>query len=115
MSEEEKKIIDRINKSYDYNTQYVEARAEDWNCIVDLIDKQQKEIEALKQEKEYLNCIIESDEDNYINKDKIRKKLKKLRREENKIYKLDYELEPEKAIDCLLLRIGDLEELLEEK
>ena len=39
------------------------------------IEKQSKEIEELKQEKEYLNCIIESDKDNYINKDKIREKI----------------------------------------
>lgn len=52
MSEEEKKIIDRINKSYDDNTQYVEASAEDWNCIVHLINKQQKEIEELKSLKD---------------------------------------------------------------
>lgn len=36
------------------------------------IKELQKEIEELNQEKEYLNCIIESDEDNYINKDKIK-------------------------------------------
>lgn len=53
MSEEEK-AIDRINKSYDDNTQYVEARAEDWNCIVNLLRKLQKEIEDLKSEKRRL-------------------------------------------------------------
>ena len=51
----------------------------------------------------------------YFDKNKIREKIKTLRKREEKIYKTDYELEPVKAIDCLLLRIGDLEELLENK
>lgn len=45
MSEEEKKIIDRINRSYDDNTQYVEASAKDWNYIVHSIRKLHEEIE----------------------------------------------------------------------
>lgn len=42
------------------------------------IEKQSKEIEELKQEKEYLNYIIESDKDNYINKDKIKAKIEEV-------------------------------------
>ena len=48
------------------------------DVIINLIEKQQKEIEELQQEKEYLNCIIESDKDNYINKDKIKAKIEEL-------------------------------------
>ena len=50
----------------------------------------------------------------YIHKkeDKIREKIKELRKREDEITKLDYTAEPEKAIDVILLRIGDLEELL---
>lgn len=81
------------------------------------IKKQQKEIEELKKPKYIIDCktnkITELTND-FISKDKIREKLKKLRREEDKIYKLNYELEPVKAIDSLLLRIGDLEKLLKE-
>lgn len=51
---------------------------------------------------------------NCISKDKIRDKLKELRKTENKMYKSDIEFEPETAIDSLLLRIADLNELLEE-
>ena len=51
------------------------------------IEKQSKEIEELKQEKEYLNCIIESDNDNYINKDKIKAEI-----EEQKNMRVDGEV-----------------------
>lgn len=81
MSEEEKKIIDRINRSYDDNTQYVEASAKDWNCIVDLIYKNQKEIEELKKPKYIIDCktnTITKLTNDFISKDKIREKIKEL-------------------------------------
>ena len=40
----------------------------------------------LKQENEYLNCICESDKDNYINKGKIREKIKELENGEQCYY-----------------------------
>ena len=61
----------------------------------------QKEIEELKQEKEYLNCIVESDEDNYINKDKIKAEIEERNKwlqeydeqeEMNELQKDDYRL-----------------------
>ena len=45
LSDEEKKAIDKINNSYDYNTGWVEADASDWRIVTDLIEKQSKEIE----------------------------------------------------------------------
>ena len=79
-------------------------------------DKQQKEIEELKKYKQYYETTkIVWNRNDYISKAKIRKKIKELRKEEDRIEKLDYRAEPEKAIDVVLLRIADLEELLEEK
>ena len=58
--------------------QLAEKEFNNYLTIEEIIDKQQKEIEALKQENEYLNCVCESDADNFINKDKIREKIKEL-------------------------------------
>lgn len=52
------------------------------HIVLNLLKKQQKEINELKQENEYLNCICESDASNYINKEAIREKIKEL---ENRI------------------------------
>ena len=75
MSDEEKEALE-ILKSFEPDDLvecaiYLQALEK----ITNLIERQQKEIEELKQEKEYLNCIVESDEDNYINKDKVNAKI----------------------------------------
>ena len=77
--------------------------------------RQQKEIEELKQEKEYLNCIIESDKDNYINKDKIKAKIEELKERPNKMV-IDKEI-PEEYKNIFLDEnaILVLQSLLEEK
>lgn len=85
LSEEEKKIIDRINRSYDDNTQYVEASAKDWNCIVHLIRKQQKEIEELHKEiNQRIKLKIENEkcvDRDFIYKGKIRELKEKVEKE----------------------------------
>lgn len=57
----------------------------------DLIEKQSKEIEELivknhtiKQENEYLNCVIESDKDNYFNKNVVKDLIDKTEKEYQK-------------------------------
>lgn len=45
MSEEEKKAIDRVMKSYDDNTGYYELEGKDWCLINHLIEKQQIELD----------------------------------------------------------------------
>lgn len=86
MSDEEKKAVEFV-KSELYDEK--EARNDyqsltglygnlEIETILNLIENQSKEIEELKQEKEYLNCIIESDKDNYINKDKIKAEIEEL-------------------------------------
>lgn len=68
----------------------------------------------LKQENEYLNCIIQSDKDNYINKNLIKQKIK-----EYEYIVKDFELtdnsgrfKKERSIDYYKLEA--LKELLEE-
>lgn len=84
MTKEEKEAIEwlkrlvKLNKRDNLDDTFAEI-------LLNLIEKQSKEIEEIKQEKEYLNCIIESDEDNYINKDKIKEKIEEC---ENKIKKI---------------------------
>lgn len=43
LSEEEKKVIEEINKSYDDNTGYYEASGKNWIMVNKLINKLQKE------------------------------------------------------------------------
>jgi len=135
-TKEEKKAIERINNliwgfKRKENKQskfkkdlwgYFKYRDyEATEILLNLIEKQQKEIEEnqvlIDDIKDHRIVYIDTPEfeEKFISKDKIREKLKKLRREEDKIYKLNYELEPEKAIDSLLLRIGDLKEFLKEE
>ena len=75
MTDEEKKAIEY------FNTETITEEMHYGAVLVKLIEKQSKEIEELKQEKEYLNCIIESDKDNYINKDKIKAKIEEYKKD----------------------------------
>ena len=78
LSEEENIAIETLKEvaSDDFDTLGDDISPKMAQNILNIINRQKKEIEELKQEKEYLNCIIESDKDNYINKDKIREKIK---------------------------------------
>lgn len=85
------------------------------NILLDLEDVENGAMISLSQgEINSLESILETLKES-ISKDKIREKIKKLRKEEDRIEKLDYRAEPEEAIDVVLLRIADLQELLEEK
>lgn len=42
------------------------------------LEKEKQKVKALKQEIEYLNCVCESDTDNYISKEAIREKIVEL-------------------------------------
>ena len=84
------------------------------NILLDLEDVENGAMISLSQgEINSLESILETLKES-ISKDKIREKIKKLRKEEDRIEKLDYRAEPEEAIDVVLLRIADLQELLEE-
>lgn len=86
----------------------IDVAQTDLRIFLKLVEKQQKEIEALKQEKEYLNCIIESDKDNYINKDKIREKIKELEITRNSSI-------TDNGFTIMSVVISNFKELLEEK
>ena len=82
MTEEKNSIEDLKEVIELYNDKCLITTEDDIKSIkilLNLIEKQYKEIEELKQEKEYLNCIIESDKDNYINKDKIKAKIEEVK------------------------------------
>lgn len=76
-TEEEKKAIKEceslIKKEYYGDIYFYERRS--IQTVLNLIEKQQKEIETLKQENEYLNCVCESDAENYVPKEVIREKI----------------------------------------
>ena len=81
MSDEEKKAIEVLqyvkNKTpfifwYEdkpYN------RKETINTILNLIEKQTKEIEELKEKNKFLNWYFENQKENFIHKDKIKAKI----------------------------------------
>lgn len=135
MSEEEKKAIERAKEILDKTTFLSDIGHKDLEILLNLIEKQEKEIEQinnrdikrlaeigelrtknsyLKQENEYLNCICESDKDNYIDKGKIREKIEELekagttetRNNKNEVVEQHYFLQDE---------IDVLRELLEEE
>jgi hypothetical protein len=75
LSDEERKAIDKINNSYDYNTGWMEADASDWRIVTDLIEKQQKEIEDLENRNEKLyedNLTLAQELKEVISVDKIK-------------------------------------------
>ena len=78
MSDEEKEVLRNFKSEYetcDHYSSDLIIELDDAEILLNLIDKQSKEIEELKQEKEYLNCIIESD------KDKIKAKIEELNKD----------------------------------
>lgn len=103
-TEEEKKAIENLNEilthkndvdiAYGYNIErpYPIGREKiaQLEIIKNLLEKQQKEIETLKQENEYLNCVCESDAENYVPKEAIREKIKEIETETESYYKNGY-------------------------
>lgn len=88
MSEEEKQAIDILNtfifrqKTKNYNKLSLED-TESVKVVLNLIDKQQKQIEKLKSRKYILNAETQEIkeipiDDNYISKDKIREKMNEI-------------------------------------
>ncbi len=71
LSDEEKKEYEEL-KSLLYTgtiSQYGKRK------LIDLIEKQQKEIEELKEKNENLNWYFENQKDNFVHKDKIKAKI----------------------------------------
>lgn len=72
------------------------------NAYGEEIVRLDNQLKAKNQEIEYLNCIIESDKDNYINKGRIKEKIKELE-----------DIKSAESIEGTLEGIKLLEELLE--
>ena len=65
MNEEEKKAIERINKTYDDNTGYYEAKGKDWIIINKLIIKLQKENKEKDKQIDLMAEYMEENMDEY--------------------------------------------------
>ena len=101
-TEEEKKAIENIKDELHINIgiRYIEVKSEYLEIFFQLLEKQNKELEMykrisemnLKDGEEFKNemcnhrCVLKSDlEENYISKEVIREKIKKLQNDNNKI------------------------------
>ena len=82
LSEEEKKAIELLrNKNTEYYYRFIDVR-DAVSTLLNLIDKQQKEIEELKQNrdeyKEEYKKLLNARYYDYISKDKIKEKINEL-------------------------------------
>ena len=101
-TEEEKKAIENIKDELHINIgiRYIEVKSEYLEIFFNLLEKRNKELEMykrisemnLKDGEEFKNemcnhrCVLKSDlEENYISKEVIREKIKKLQNDNNKI------------------------------
>ena len=75
--------------------------------LLNLMEKQQKEINELKQENEYLNFICESDASNYINKEAIREKIRELEDEKGCYFSQCFIEERDNKIQVLKELLGE--------
>ena len=93
MSEEEKETLNYIKEHKNYIEKFCEALNDEgfdtdeerdalkkYNTLINLIEKQQKEIEELKKDKKALVNNYDNVLKNFISKDKIREKIKELER-----------------------------------
>lgn len=80
--EEDIKILERITIT-SFNTSNIYDNVEKVNNAKEHLIARYKELEEkiniLEQEKEYLNTIIDSDNDNYIPKSKVKEKIEELK------------------------------------
>ena len=100
--QENKELKERLE-----NRRAIDKELEIENKSLLQVNKELKEkVNVLNQEKEYLNTIIESDNDNYIPKSKVKEKIEELEKQE------DWFIE-NKGLDELYGQIDILKELLE--
>ena len=80
MSEEEKKAIELLkNKNTEYYYRFIDVR-DAVNTLLNLTEKQQKEIEEMREELQIYVDVQNNDIHNYISKDKIRERIKEARK-----------------------------------
>lgn len=90
LSEEEKKAIERLNKRYDFFKEnplatnvWLTLDIHNLGILLNLIEKQSKEIERLETRKYMYNAVTEEIsqipvDNNYISKDKIKAKIEEI-------------------------------------
>ena len=119
MSEEEKKAIDLLKhcqNTYIEDTKVtkVELTTKEAETILNLIEKQQKEIEVLKLVHETYKEEIKSIEDRYISKDKIKEEIEKREKQKEEVpHEMDFQAFY-RIRDLKEIEIGALKQLLEE-
>ena len=59
------------------------------NIVLNLIEKQQKEIEELKEKNKFLNWYFENQKDNFVHKDKIKSKIEEYKKSLEKCERKD--------------------------
>lgn len=77
LSDEEKAIEELKNKKADY---FMISNLTG-KTLVNLIEKQQKEIEELKEKNKNLNWYFENQKDNFVHKDKIKAKIEEYKKD----------------------------------
>ena len=111
LSDEEKKAIEYIknclDNEYDFKNATRQKDKKAYNIILNLIEKQQKEIEELKKYEEGYKLLSYS-LDNYISKDKIKAKIEELE-------KLDFGTDLVSQFTANLTTITILQSLLEKE
>ena len=82
LSDEEKQAIERLNKRYDFFKEnplatnvWLTLDIHNLRIVLNLIEKQSKEIEELKEKNKNLNWYFENQKDNFVHKDKIKAKI----------------------------------------
>ena len=78
LSDEEKKAIKNIKKEFEKNHILPDIANEDLGTLLNLIEKQSKEIEELKEKNKNLNWYFKNQKDNFVHKDKIKAKIEEL-------------------------------------
>lgn len=114
MNEEEKFAISYINNCYEFAKMSNRNLFPDWHyeqfkMLLNLINKQQKEIESYKERYENMKWYFDNQENNLIYKNKIKEKIEDLKK-----YKKEIEDEHDEEYYYTLRCIKVLKELLGE-
>lgn len=104
-TEEEKKAVENIKEilSFNLRNQFLDDEADNIEILLNLLEKQQKEIKELKSKTQIISPLYIKE--NYISKEAIRKKIKEI--EENGYWDFLEERDCEKTINILKELLGD--------
>ena len=122
-TEEEKKAVENIKEilSFNLRNQFLDDEADNIEILLNLLEKQQKEIKELKSKTQIISPLYIKE--NYISKEAIREKIKELEQvkydegkydEKNSIYGYIYEFSKSYEYEVAQIIIKILKELLGE-